>query len=210
MKKILFICTFLGMISVGYGQIFNIGVKGGLNYNTNGDLLGTLRENTSDDYITRTSNGDYGYHFGAFAEMKLPLFLYIRPEVVFTHTESYYEVVPGSESQLSINKMDFPLLVGFRLVKVLRLFIGPSFQYIIDNDFKNAINVQSDDFSMGMQIGAGLEFGRFGFDVRWEKGLSTSEATFTRNIAGDNFDVIVDTRPSQIIFGVYYKFIKKR
>ena len=210
MKKIILTCLFLSTLLSANAQIFNVGIKGGLNYNTNGDLVGTINDGT-EEYITRTSNGDYGYHIGAFAELKLPFWLYIRPELVYTHTESYYEgEVSGNESSLSINKMDIPVLVGFRIIKIVRVFIGPSFQYILntDFDFEDVKAVDYDDFTVGLQLGAGLEFGRFGFDIRWEQGLSDSTAYFAGNIT--DTEIVVDTRPSQIIFGVYWKFLKKK
>ena len=212
MKKILFICILCGTVFSTNAQIFNIGIKGGLNYNANGNLFATISGLDFDEYIEETSHGDYGYHFGAFIELKLPLWLYLRPEIVYTHTDSFYEnSITDAPLKLSINKMDFPVLVGFRIVKILRLFIGPTFQYIInDPKFDDVKATTYDDFSVGMQLGAGLEFGRFGFDVRWEKGISSSEAIFISNTIDETVNVKIDTRPNQIIFGVYWKFLKKR
>ncbi len=211
MKKIIFTGIFLATLFSGYAQIFNIGLKGGLNYNSNGNLIGTVSDSSFDDYFTRTSHGDYGYHFGAFAEMKLPFWLYIRPELVYTHTVSYYEGLGDSDPKLIINKMDIPVLIGFRIIKIVRVFIGPSFQYILNTKFDDIKSTDYQDFTVGMQVGAGLEFGRFGFDVRWEQGISNSEANFIKGGLPENYaDINIDTRPSQIIFGVYWKFFKKR
>ena len=89
--------------------------------------------------------------------------------------------------------------------------LGPTFQYIIsDPKFDDIKATTYDDFSVGMQLGAGLEFGRFGFDVRWEKGISTSEANFISTTIDEAVKVNIDTRPNQIIFGVYWKFLKKK
>ena len=212
MKRIILTCFFLTTLLSTQGQIFNVGLKAGLNYNANGDLIGTILDSDSDDYITATSNGDYGYHFGAFAELKLPLWLYIRPEIVYTHTDSYYENKnTDAEVKLNINKVDFPVLLGFRFVKIVRVFIGPSFQYITNVKLKDLNAITYDDFSVGMQVGAGLEFGRLGFDVRWEKGISTSQANFIGDFLPEDYTKInVDTRPNQIIFGVYWKFFKSK
>ena len=206
MKKIILICIFLGIVSLANSQIFNVGLKGGLNYNTNGDLIA----NNFGDYYKSTSNGDYGYHFGAFAELKLPFWLYLRPELVYTHTGSYYEGLGNSDPKLIINKMDIPVLVGVRVIKIVRLFIGPSFQYIINAKFDDLKSTNYDDFTVGIQVGAGLEFGRLGFDVRWERGISDSVAYFANGFLPADTEVLIDTRPSQIIFGVYWKFLKKK
>lgn len=206
MKRIILTCFFLTTLLSTQAQIFNVGLKAGLNYNTNGDLIA----NHFDDYFKSTSNGDYGYHFGAFAEIKLPFWLYIRPELVYTHTESYYQGILDNDPKLSINKMDIPLLIGFRIVKIVRVFIGPSFQYIINAKFDDVKSTNYDDFTTGIQIGAGLEFGRLGFDVRWEQGISDSVAYFTNGVLPSDTQILIDTRPSQIIFGVYWKFFKSK
>jgi len=211
MKNIVFICLFLSTLFSTQAQFFNVGIKGGFNYNSNGDLIGTISDSNFDDYFTRTSHGDSGYNFGVFADIKLPFWLYLRPELVYTHTESYYEGVDDSKPKLSINKMDIPVLVGIRLVKIVRLFIGPSFQYIINAEFDDIKSTDYEDFTVGIQVGAGLEFGRLGFDVRLEQGLSSSEAEFIGEFLPEEYaDIKIDTRPSQIIFGVYWKFFKKK
>ena len=210
MKKIILTCLFLSTLFSSNAQIFNVGIKGGLNYNTNGDLIGTVSNIDTEDYFKSTSSGDYGYHIGAFAELKLPFWLYVRPELVYTHTESTYDGELGNESSLSINKMDIPVLVGIRIVKIVRLFIGPSFQYIINAEFEEVKSAAYDDFTVGLQLGAGLEFGRLGFDVRWEQGLSDSTAYFAEGFLQNDVEIVVDTRPSQIIFGVYWKFLKRK
>jgi len=210
MKKIILTCIFLVTLFSVNAQLFNIGLKGGINYNTNGDLTGTISGISSfDDDFFSTSNGDYGYHVGAFTEFKLPFWLYLRPELVYTHTASYYQGVSDNDPILSINKMDIPVLLGLRIVKIVRVFIGPSFQYIINAKFDDVKSAEYDDFTVGMQLGAGLEFGRLGFDVRWEQGLSSSTASFANQFLSADADIVIDTRPSQIIFGVYWKFLKK-
>lgn len=210
MKKIILTCIFLGTLLSTHAQIFNVGLKGGINYTTNGDLVGTISGvNSFDDTFFSTSSGDYGYHIGAFAEIKLPFWLYIRPELVYTHTASYYQGVSDNDPILSINKMDIPVLIGFRIIKIVRVFIGPSFQYIGNVKFDDVKSTEYDDFTVGMQLGAGLEFGRLGFDVRWEQGISDSVAYFTNGVLPTDTQILIDTRPSQIIFGVYWKFLKR-
>ena len=45
------------------------------------------------------------------------------------------------------------------------------------------------------------DFGRIGFDVRWERGLSSTEARFVDN--STNFNI--DNRTNQIIVGLSYR-----
>ena len=99
--------------------------------------------------------------------------------------------------------MDIPLLIGTKIIGPLHIYGGPSFQYILNSDFSvsEIDNVKTNDFSVGLQLGTGLEIGRLGVDVRWEKGFNNDlEATFP----GTN--ISLDNRPNQIIFGISYRF----
>ena len=58
----------------------------------------------------------------------------------------------------------------------------------------------------GFALGGGLELGRLGLDVRWERGFSKIESVFLDNTINNNFNF--DKRVSQIIFGVSYKLNK--
>ena len=69
------------------------------------------------------------------------------------------------------------------------------------NDLKE---ISIDHFTMGIQLGVGLEFGRLGIDARYERGLSSIETSFTDKITNSNINF--DTRVNQIIIGVSYRF----
>jgi len=202
MKKVIVLIFALGLILNTNAQFINFGIKGGLNYNSNGDLKNDINS------IKIGSDNDTGFHIGAFAEIDLPLALYLRPELLYTKTQSGYD----KQGDLSINKIDAPILLGLKFLKIGRVFVGPSFQYIIDADFKNSDIYNDirkdgvDSFYMGMQFGAGVELGKLGFDLRWERGLTDTEAKY---IVGDNSPlqtITIDTRPQQFILSAYYKF----
>jgi len=204
MKKILFTLLLICSASIATAQIFNFGIKGGINYGETGDL-------SSINQIINSANSGSGtgYHIGTFAEVKLPLWLYLRPELVYTHTESNYNSdTEGYDVTLEINRIDAPILVGFRILKIGRLFLGPSFHYNINIDLENAKTISFDDFTVGAQFGLGLNFGRLGIDARWEMGLSDTQALFIDNLV--DLPVTADTNQQQFIFSVYYKFLKKK
>jgi len=204
----LVLAMFAAMTSVN-AQFLNFGLKGGINYNSNGDLRAT---DFSD--LTKIGSGEEtGYHFGLLAEIKLPLFLYIRPELIYTHTESSYKA-EGDKSKLRMDKIEAPVLLGFRVLKIGRFFFGPSFQYVINTDLSRTDNIErirelsSDDFTVSGQIGIGLNLGKFGADVRWETGFTDSEANFIADVIGNDNPVAlnVDTSHQQFILSFYYKF----
>ena len=120
MKNLLFALLFFGSILSANAQFLNWGVKAGLNYNANGDLFLVYDDVISDPF---SSDQELGYHFGLLAEIKLPLFLYIRPELLYTHTESSYPIEDG-EAKLTMDRVDVPVLLGFRVLKIGRFFLG--------------------------------------------------------------------------------------
>ena len=210
MKNLIIALLFIGSISSANAQFLNWGVKAGLNYNANGDLFVVSEEIISDPF---SSNQELGYHFGLLAEIKLPLFLYIRPELLYTHTESSY-TIENTEAKLKMDRVDVPVLLGFRVFKIGRFFFGPNFQYILNTDLSASDNianiktVEYDDFNVAAQIGIGLNFGRFGADIRWETGLIDTEALFAVNSVTDVGGVAVDTDSTQFLLSVYWKFEK--
>ncbi len=211
MKNLLFALLFFGSILSANAQFLNWGVKAGINYNANGDLLVVSEEIISDPF---SSNQELGYHFGLLAEIKLPLFLYIRPELLYTHTESSYPI-EDSEAKLKMDRVDIPVLLGFRVFKIGRFFLGPSFQYIINTDLSSSENIDNiktvsyDDFNIAAQVGIGLNFGRFGADIRWEASLIDTEGLFyVEDIEYEDVNVAVDTDSMQFLLSVYWKFEK--
>ena len=65
----------------------------------------------------------------------------------------------------------------------------------------------SNDISMGVQFGFGVEIGKLGVDLRWERGLSDTEINYIGYI--DDAEVgswTIDARQQQFILSIYYKF----
>ncbi|MFD2528448.1 MULTISPECIES: porin family protein [Polaribacter] len=194
-KVILMMCLAFAFSQTSNAQI-DFGLKGGINYNNNGDA--TFSSTGSD--VIKGGESRSGYHAGLWFRGKLPLIgLYIRPELVFTQVKNEYTDTNDATSEYEYKKLDVPVLLGKKFLGVANVFIGPSFQYIIEDDFSfsGLTTDEFDKFSVGLQMGAGIELGRIGIDVRWERGLSKTEANFA--------NVTVDNRTDQIIFGLSLK-----
>lgn len=199
MKKVFCIwCLTLGLAQLSTAQI-QFGIKAGTNYNNNGDLK---LSNVLGD-VVQGAEAKSGFHAGFWFRGKLPLTgLFIRPEVMYTQVKSTY-AYKGVKTSYDFQKIDVPILVGKKFFKVASVFIGPSFQYVLGSDFglNTVTNVSLDKLSLGMQYGFGLEFGKLGIDVRWERGLSSTEASFADSLG--NFTI--DNRTRQMIVGLSYR-----
>jgi hypothetical protein len=191
MKLTLLLAVFAMVSMTAFAQSDSgFGIKGGLNYNANGDYF----ESAGD--AARNPDRNIGYHIGVFG--KLGNRLYFRPELIYTKTKSDYQ---GEEFDMS--KLDAPMLLGAKIIGPLHLFAGPAFQYILDTEFDGiAINTIENDFTVGMHIGAGVNFGKLGIDLRYERGFSNNEAEFINTNVTSVPPSRVDTRPDQLILSL--------
>ncbi|MBI9042442.1 outer membrane beta-barrel protein [Lutibacter sp.] len=200
-KKILLVTTALLFFVVTIQAQSNFGLKAGLSYNSNGDLSEFTTEANS--IIKDKGKGKSGYNVGIYGKLDLGS-IFIRPELVYTKTTSEYEL-NSSTNDFELSKIDAPVLIGVELIGPLSVFAGPSFQYILDNNLNGVdIDKVENEFTMGINIGASVEFGRLGIDVRYERGLNENEAKFANNNA--NFKL--DTRPEQIIVNLSFSLTK--
>jgi len=200
MKKriVLSLFAFLGIVYFTSAQS-GYGIKAGLSYNSNGKLSEIISE-TQTNLIDNKGKGKSGFNVGFYGKLDLGP-IYIRPELVYTKTTSEYEL-NSQTSDYKLSKLDAPVLVGFKVIGPLNVFAGPAFQYVLNNNFKG-LNYESikNDFTVGLNIGASIELGKLGFDIRYERGLSKNEANWTN--AGDTFTL--DSRPEQVIFSLSYR-----
>ncbi|MDX6745983.1 porin family protein [Polaribacter sp. PL03] len=195
-KVILVMCLAFAFSQTSNAQI-DFGVKGGINYNNNGDATFS---STGGDVI-KGGESKSGFHAGLWFRGKIPIVgLYLRPELVYTQVKNEYTNTQNVTSDYEFKKIDVPVLIGKKFLGVANAFIGPSFQYILEDDFEfNDVTTDDfDKFSVGLQMGVGIELGRVGVDVRWERGLSNTEAKFVNGLT-------VDNRTNQIIFGLSLK-----
>jgi len=206
-KKLVLTILTLTLFTFSFAQNIEFGAKAGLNYNFGGDLKQVVDNigNNASDVISGAEN-KAGYHLGLWAKMDV-LGFYIRPELIYTElNHSYANSNKNVSTDFSTKKIDIPILIGINIAGPVNIFAGPSFQYVTTSDFtqNDFKNIKKKDFSAGLQIGAGADFGRFGLDVRWEKGFSS-------DVDGEflDTDINVDNRPNQIIFGLSYQLNKE-
>jgi hypothetical protein len=133
---------------------------------------------------------------------------FVQPEVLFTQTSGQFrlELPPMSSTspvqyEAKFNRLDVPVMAGFRLLKIIRVMAGPIASFNIDSSLKNATNtVQEIDFkkaTLGYQAGLGLDISNLSIEGKYEGGLSN----FTDNIGG----YTADNRLNQWVLSVGFK-----
>ena len=189
MKKILFTTLVLLSLMTYSQKAITFGIKGGLNYNSNGNYFESIGVNA------QNPDKNIGFHLGIFG--KFGNNLYFRPELVYTKTKSDY----NSET-FNMKKLDAPLLLGIKLIGPVSVFGGPSLQYILNTDFEGIeIRDIENDFTVGLNFGLALNLNRIGIDLRYERGLSENEAKFVSNNGLIEPDRL-DTRSDQLILSL--------
>lgn len=198
MKKL--IILFLLVTSSTAIAQSGFGVKAGLNYGDNGEIEFEDVTNAGDDILTEKGDSKMGYHFGVFYRAELgPVFL--KPELLYTQTTSTYKF-RSQEADYEVSKIDLPILVGLEILGPLHIFAGPSLQYVLENDLEGVtLEDVENEFTVGAQFGAGVQFGGIGLDVRYERGLTENQAEVL-NMDDASGVRRIDNRPSQIIFSL--------
>lgn len=201
MKKIALLFFSIFIFSTGYSQTGNA---------TFGPKVGISSSNISIiDNVQNVRAGDrtFGFHAGIFARLNAGP-AYVQPELLFTSSGGTIEITDATTTGTEIreyefNKIDLPVMVGFRFGESLRIFAGPVASLVISTDVRQAGASQEIDdnyknATIGYQAGVGLDVGNLILDLKYESNLSKFGDAVT--VGNQNF--ATDTRNNQIILSV--------
>jgi hypothetical protein len=194
-KLVLVLLVFLGSLSA-YAQKIGFGLKGGLS---------STQVNFEGGQLV-PSDAQMGYHLGVFARFG-GIGFFVQPEVLFTQTSGQFleisslSSIPPINYEAKFNRLDVPVMAGFRLLKIIRVMAGPIASFNIDSSLQEAgKTVQNIDFknaTLGYQAGVGVDLGPLSFEGKYEGGLSK----FTENVG----TYTTDNRINQWVLSVGYK-----
>ena len=222
MKK-LFLSTLLLALSFGvsaqsfsWGAKVNVGSPNlkikdiqNLQNNQNGENIAKLLDDT-DAVLT--------YQIGLFTRFMFAG-IYVQPEAMFSSskTEMTFENiidVNGNNNnvvgEMRLNKLDIPVMIGKRLMKILRINAGPVFSYILSQNIGqsgtkeawNEINAEYKNATVGLQYGIGVDIAMINIDLRVEKGIQA----ISENLTIGQTSFAADQRLEQIMLSVGMKF----
>ena len=195
-KLVLIVLVTLSSLSL-YAQKNGVGIKAGLS--------STQVDFKSEQFVP--SYAQMGYHLGVFARFGGVGF-FVQPEVLFTQTSGKFKLelppvssISSTQYEAKFNRLDVPLMAGFRMFKVIRIMAGPIASFNIDSSLKDAgTTVQNIDFkkaTLGYQTGVGVDLGNLTFEGKYEGGLSR----FTENVGS----YTADNRLNQWVLSVGIK-----
>lgn len=190
---------------ISFGQV-RLGIRGGLNTSQlkSDDVILT------DDYkITFPKETMLGYHFGLVGQVKLFNF-FIQPEALYTMIRNNIDIYDlnssdpdaAEETVQKINKLDFPVLVGFKS-KVFKVGVGPVLTFLLsdDSDLREITeyDMKLNKATLGFQAGIGFDINKVAIDLKYEGNLSK----FGDGInIGNNEKMAFDSRLSQFILSI--------
>lgn len=192
--KILKQFIILSFLSVGMtvhaqSQGSSWGLRGGLNYNSNGELLSEASA------LPKNAKSNAGFHLGVYKKIDI-LGFFLRPELVYTETTASY-----NGDDLTLTKLDLPFNLGSGFIGPTYIFAGPSLQYVLSSEFADVATATSlNDISVGANFGVGLSLNKLSIDLRYERGLTDKEMRFvTQKVYKE---ARIDTRQDQLILSV--------
>ena len=186
---LLFFCTQVSFSQLEYG------LKGGLNFGSSGNIVVVTDQLKKEGDLTSKT----GYHFGVYSEVYFLMF-YLRPEFQYTKLSSQFE-----DNLIDNERIELPLSLGYSILGPISLFLGPIAYFNLSqkaNEFK--LEKIQNTTSLGLHIGARLKLGALGVDVRYEKGLSTTETKLLSQ-SGISVSGQIDSQKDQFTLGVSFK-----
>tara|TARA_A100001234_G_C12564102_1_gene358716 strand:- start:284 stop:934 length:651 start_codon:yes stop_codon:yes gene_type:complete len=216
MKK-LFLSTLLLALSFGVSaQSFSWGPK----VNVGSPNL-KIKDIQTDDNIAKLlddTDAVLTYQLGVFTRFMFAG-IYVQPEAMFSSskTEMKFENIFDENNtsnnvvgEMKLNKLDVPVMIGKRFMKILRINAGPVFSYILSQNIGqsgtkeawNEINAEYKNATVGLQYGIGVDIAMINIDLRVEKGFQA----ISENLTIGETSFAADQRLEQIMLSVGMKF----
>lgn len=155
MKKLVLLAIMLiGGIVTTQAQDVKFGFKGGVNFASITD---------ADNLDSRT-----GYHLGAVLQFSLLETLALQPEVLYS---------AQGLKDVNVDYITIPVLAKLKLAGVLSLEAGPQFGFVVNDEIEDvfgsvAADAEAESFDFGIAAGAGVEFGKFFAQARYNFGIT--------------------------------------
>ena len=196
--------VFALIVAIGANAQFDLGIRGGLSSSQ------VKIEESANGLRISTGDNTFGYHLGAYSQITIKDKFVIMPEVLFTSTGGTLDLSDGADFkeiwELSYNRMDIPVTVGWKFLKILRVNAGPYVSFLLDADASfrgNNLDVKPNyqDVLWGYQAGLGLDIWKFDVDLKYE-GSFHSYHNDNAKIPGTDVSYTPDSRANQWILSV--------
>ncbi len=185
MKKLFVAIALLASTYLASAQELEFGLKAGLS----SDKISLSNVSNFEAKIDPNTT----LNFGAFGRLKIMIIgLYVQPEIIVNRRASNFtikDIATGNSVIFShsANYVDVPVLVGFKMLKLFRIYAGPNFQFLTNQ--KTDLPINNTNFktsnlkkqTTGIQFGVGLDLLKLRVDAKYELNTSSMGSPFTYN-----------------------------
>ncbi|MFC2123409.1 porin family protein [Bacteroidota bacterium] len=214
MRKILILWIVLALSTSANAQLFMLGLKGGVSSSTiQIDKAFDLDQGGKINF--QTGDAVLGWHAGLFSRISLGG-LYIQPEALLTNTGG--EIIISEDgsvampdiANISLFKLDVPVMLGYKFGDTFRLYAGPAYSMIIkekttsESSFAEQLKHSYSKGTLGYQAGLGFDISKLLIDLKYENNLSALGESVTDPITGTTFNT--DSRNAQLILSLGFRF----
>jgi hypothetical protein len=158
MKRLLISIFFFFIFFYSFGQLKG-GIKGGVNF------CSFIVAKSGDLFTDETFNPRVSYHIGTYVQNSFSDQLAWQIEVLFSN-KGYIHKVDDESINVSLNYLNWPVLLIYKPIKLLEFEVGPEFGYLISGeDFLSS-------FDLGIDLGARFNISnKFNAGLRYCQGL---------------------------------------
>lgn len=170
-RKCILTVMALFFFSFSYGQLLIVGPRVGIS-----SSKVKLKDNIAD---VREGDAIFGFHAGFFARITMTN-VYVQPEILFTSNGGKIEFQHGAAKQIEeydFNKLDIPIMVGFKLTNFFRVQAGPVANLLLkanatEGGVTRDVKSNYQNATIGYQAGIGLDIGSVLLDLKYEGNIS--------------------------------------
>lgn len=161
-----------------FGAKAQAGFSGGI---IGGFTMGAVEIRDLDEAFSQNIEGDmYGFEAGVYAKFQLDPF-YIKPMALYNFRRGSVDYSDASNtsqrSDITLHKVEVPLLLGLHIVGPLNIEAGPVYNYLISvTDQYNSQTVDVGRNGLGYRAGANLELGGVTLGLSYEGAFYSSES----------------------------------
>lgn len=206
MKNTVFTLLLFFIGATAFAQI-NFGLRGGLSSSQ------VKINETVDGLKITTGDNTFGYHLGLYSQFIIKDKIVIMPEALFSSSGGAIDLSDGTDFNevynLSFNRIDFPVNLGVKFLKIFRINAGPYASVLLSADARSA-NISEDikdnykNMTWGYQAGLGIDFWRLAMDLKYEGSFKSTHEE-TGEVPGTGKTYNPDVRPNQWILSVGIK-----
>lgn len=150
-----------------------------------GPKIGVSKGNISVNGSTFSSGNDkIGYHAGLFARLG-GNHIFIQPEVLYTNTGGEFTSTQGNNTvsyTAKFDKIDVPIMAGFKIAEFFRLQAGPTLAFILNSDLSSTstlpVKPDYNKATIAYQAGIGFDIANLIVDLKYEGALGKLADTY--------------------------------